>query len=287
MRRNELGLVLTFALFVALSSGFASGRGSQGLPVTDDAIAKQRGCRDGGFKNKNRVNPSWVSVEASDEAQVAEGMVRVSQVTYEDFPNCHESHDWNVYVKLDEPYHILNSDHNRKYNAQGKADPNGDYVIEMEWETKQFPNEFLPIFGDRAWMIGRWVFDCGHPDQGFRSEIHPPKGVAFTREEPHVFAGDTQPTNANKVFVYFNGQGGYYYDRLGGRSYEFDVPMPPRPSSTSQPHVEVISAFGGTRPQITLPQVSGSPTATPPSKPNPEAVKRLEERMKARLEAGE
>src|SRR5687768_15300800 len=103
MRRNQLGVALTFATLGALSSGFASGRGGQGLPVTDDVIAPSRGCRDGGFKNKNRVNPSWVSVEASDEPQVAEGIVRVSQVTYEDFPNCHESHDWNVYVKLDEP----------------------------------------------------------------------------------------------------------------------------------------------------------------------------------------
>lgn len=302
MRRNELGLAVTFALLAVLSSGFATGGGGEGEDLLLDSLAKQRGCRDGGTANKNRVNPSWVSVQPADEAVVAEGIVRVSKVTYEDFPNCHESHDWNIFVKLDPEYEMksasrdsgLNSDANRVLDPNtrslppdpktGKVPPDrkGDRVIEMEWEIKQFPEEFRPIYGDRIWTIGRWVFDCGHPP--YRSEIHPPKGIALTREEPHVFTGDLAPSNTNKVYVFFNGQGGYYYDHIGGRSYEFDVPMPPRPSSTAEPKYEIIKvAYGNIKPQITLPGVSrpsgssGPPVNWPPLT--------AEERAKAKQEA--
>ena len=299
MKRNQLGVALIFALAVALSSGFASGGGGQSEDLLFDGLAKQRGCRDGGTANKNRVNPSWVSVQPTDEAVVAEGIVRVSKVTYEDFPNCHESHDWNIFVKLDPEYEQrtasrdsgLNSDANRVLDATtrslpadpktGKVPPDrqGDRVIEIEWEKDQYPEEFRPIYGDRIWTIGRWVFDCGHPP--YRSEIHPPKGIALTREEAHVFTGDAVPSNTNKVYVFFNGQGGYYYDHIGGRSYEIDVPMPPRPSETAEPRYEIIKVpYGNIRPQITLPGVTRPPT--PPALRPPITA---EERAKAKQEA--
>ena len=62
--------------------------------------------------------------------------------------------------------------------------------MEMEWEIgttndgsdDRFPKEFWPSEGDRVWMVGRYIFDCGHPPP--HTELHPANAVAFTHFEP-------------------------------------------------------------------------------------------------------
>ena len=60
-------------------------------------------------------------------------------------------------------------------------------VLEIEWESKFFPPEFWPSPGDSAWVLGRWVFDCGHPP--FYTEIHPIVGVAVHRPRLEATSG--------------------------------------------------------------------------------------------------
>ena len=234
MRRKDTGVALAAVFAIAAGAGFASGGGKNTQKATPNTEALKRGCRTGGTMDVNTTNPSWVSVDPSDKARPLEGVVRVSKVTWEDYPANHESHDWNIFIKPDTQYEFMNSDANHFMDADGKdvpkGDPNGAFCMEAEWETKQFDMRFWPVVGDRATVLGRWIFDCGHPP--YRSEIHPPKFTAFTRMSPHTFTGDTTPSYTNKAFVFINGQGGYFYDRIGGAKYTFDIHVPPKPGTS-------------------------------------------------------
>ena len=154
--------------------------------------------------------------------------------------------------------------------------PSGEPVMEMEWEvgtsnygiTDRFPTKFWPWPGDRVWMLGRWVFDCGHYDTimdptdgsldaiNFTTEIHPPTAVAFTRQEPVIFPGDNSPSVSSKTYIYMNGLGGYYDSPVplaAGDNYEFDVPLPPKPSPNAQPCTAILELlFGDPQPTITI-----------------------------------
>lgn len=214
--------------------------GPQPIP---NGIARTRGCRTGGIEDINTILPEWVSVEASDAPRVIEGTVRESHTATNDNPAFHVSHDWNADVFLDTGYNNLNSDANKIEE--------GERRMEIEWETAFFPPSFWPIPGDRTWMLGRWIFDCGHPP--YQSEIHPPKAVAFTHAEPVIFPGDPRPSRSNLTRIYIHGRGGYYKAPITGRNYEFDVPLPPRPGPLSSLRTSVLSLpFGGPSPILAL-----------------------------------
>ena len=228
-------------------------------PLPDNQAPLQRGCRVGLYE---RVNPQWVTVKPYPyETVVAEGEITPSRihVAHHEWPFNHKSHDSAFHVKLDKQYTGLASVNHPK-------DENGQYTMEMEWEigtantgiTDRFPKSFWPWIGDRVWMMGRWVYDCGHFDtlhlNGWQSEIHPPFATAFTRNEPHTFPGDTRPSSAVMTYIYIHGQGGNANIPVGGRNYEFDIPMPPKPSflPTAQLHYIVTGLpFGGPPPILT------------------------------------
>jgi len=169
---------------------------------------------------------------------VAEGIVHESHISSEDVPTFHVSHDWNADVLLDPAYNFLNSDENPQEGPTQR-------IMEIEWESAFFPPQFWPAPGDRAWMLGRWIFDCGHPP--YKTEIHPPKAVAFTHTEPVIFPGDQRPSQSSLTHVYIHGRGGYYKRPVVGQNYDFDVPLPPRPAQPSTLRTTVLSLpFGGT-----------------------------------------
>ncbi len=108
----------------------------------------------------------------------------------------------------------------------------------MEWETGDFPSQFWPIDGDKVWTIGHYIFDCGHPAAAqYKTEIHPPVAVAFTRTEPVSFTinglEDNAPTLASKTYIFINGHMECVCGAIGNR-YEFDIPLPPKPSSDAE-----------------------------------------------------
>lgn len=219
----------------------ASQQGLSNKPIPNQQ-ARNRGCRDDGPAGVNRLLPSWVSVEPSDAPQIAEGLVKVSHVSRMDMPAYHTSHDQNFDVALDPAYAGLYSDADVS-EAESEAGESRE-EMEMEWEINYFPPEFWPVAGDRVWMMGRWIFDCGHPP--YRTEIHPPRAVAFTRPEPIFFAGDTRPSLASMTSIYVHGLGGYYRSPVANRTYEFDVILPPRPSVNASLRTQVLATpFGG------------------------------------------
>lgn len=73
--------------------------------------------------------------------------------------------------------------------------------MEVEWENASLmsvnddddrtwgavPEYVWPASGDRVWVMGRWIFDCGHPAADskqyvkFSTEIHPPRALVTYR----------------------------------------------------------------------------------------------------------
>ena len=208
------------------------------------------------------------------------GNVRFTQLASLDLFIDHDWHDFNLFVKFDGEAYYLNSIANSKNNNSFLCyDPGdkgcsvkGETLMEVEWDTKHYPERFWGSAGDRVWMTGRYIWDCGHPN-GYHTEIHPPHALALTRLEPQIFAGDNSPSLTNKTYVYIHGKSGmkdYNFKTVQGvesvifngyrdaavanRDYEFDVPLPPKPAGyRGQATAEVSELpFGGPRPELSI-----------------------------------
>jgi hypothetical protein len=212
--------------------------------MVDSSTASDRGCSWPG------VFPQWVSVQPEDNQMVAAGTVTRSFVSFHDIPWNHNSHDGIFYVNLDPAYSGL-------YSTAHKVVDNVP-IMEMEWEigstnfgpTDRFPIQFWPEQGDRVWMMGRWVFDCGH--EPYPTELHPVSAVAFTRNQPTIFEGDSSPTMTSKTFLYLGGEGGYYNTPVGGRDYYFDVILPASLTDTARLTAEIQYPLGNNGPSPLL-----------------------------------
>jgi hypothetical protein len=177
--------------------------------------------------------------------------------------------NWDVILDRDlGKLNAISSDPSKHANEAIPGKPEGstnplDKVMEMEWEigTKndgsddRFPKEFWPSEGDRVWMIGRYIFDCGHPPP--RTELHPANAVAFTHFEPiRIQSAGPLIIMAAKTSVYIHGEGGVYDHPVGGRHYKIYVDLPPKPSPTSRLVYSVNPLFGAP-PRIT--DTNGAP----------------------------
>ena len=209
------------------------------------------------------------------------GDVRYSTLATLDLFVNHDWHDFLFFVKLDGQADSLNSAANAKnsnsflcYHNDNKScsSVRGEPLMEMEWDTKHYPERFWATAGDRVWMTGRYVWDCGHPPS-YHTEIHAPKALALTRHEPYVFPGDQSPSLTNKTYVYVHGRSGvknYDFKTIAGvesvvfngykdlpvatEDYEFDIPLPPKPPGYNG-HAEAVVIelpFGGPAPTLTM-----------------------------------
>jgi hypothetical protein len=128
------------------------------------------------------------SYGALPEFRSASGTVVQSYFAYEDYPDVHDSHDLTIDIHPDPVY--LNSPSlpllsNGNHDSSGEGPtidgifPNPAYspdTFHVEWEAGILANEFTgegsahffpkwawPSIGDRVWVNGSWIFDCGHP----------------------------------------------------------------------------------------------------------------------------
>jgi hypothetical protein len=206
-----------------------------------------------------RANPEWKPILGlqDDLPTILEGFVPfppadlkpddqpTSEVSEEDVPWNHSTHDFTFKVVPDAPYqHLLSSwarfqgtsfpinnpddptelaacqlaggtlqgntcivipaDKCPKDNPDPLADTCHHTQMEVEWENASLMDEngefqrirgavpefVWPAAGDRVWVSGRWIFDCGHPGVPagatkdfvqFSTEIHPPRVLATFR----------------------------------------------------------------------------------------------------------
>jgi hypothetical protein len=244
-------------------------------PIDGDGLA--RGCREpdsvgigvpGLTKDVGAVLPSWVQAtgrrptagtaavvhDHRRQARTVEGLIVRSHISGEDFPlkPWHTSYDWCFHIRPDPQYRNLLSTSN-------VADHHG--LLECEWETAFFPRWAWPEAGSRAWVVGRWIYDCGHPDKhGYKTEIHPPKAVVSFRSEAVSFGG-AKPVRANSAIVYIGRRGGYWTSDINDQDYVFSLPLPPRPSPAAAPRVRIFPRTGDELP--VAPQVTPAPAGAP------------------------
>ncbi len=183
------------------------------------------------------VVPAWVSVD-NQETRTVEGKLTRSNIARTDFPlrPWHTYYDWNFHIQVDNQYTYLLSMSNIQDHKED---------FECEWETTFLPEWAWPQDGNRIWMVGRWIYDCGHPeDNGHKTEIHPPKAVASFRSEAVQFPGNSGPTRANNAVLYIGGKGGYWNQPINDQDYAFDLYLPPKPYAEAAPRWTCIPMTG-------------------------------------------
>ncbi|HKZ94389.1 MAG TPA: thioredoxin domain-containing protein [Candidatus Bathyarchaeia archaeon] len=204
---------------------------------------------------------TWMPVYDGDNMpKQATGEVRYARVSSMDHPFNHESQDFVFNVRLDPEYYHLLSGVSPDY---GQVENLGDHEMHMEWETDYFHQFAWPSVGDRVWLTGLWIWDCGHEP---KTEFHPVVGIATQRQVPMRWSSDSSLwgtyTPGVRTDIWFNTRGGgatheylcndihhpghgdacitaedaqyQPWSNLMGsvevwQDWEFDVQMPPRP----------------------------------------------------------
>lgn len=172
-----------------------------------------------------RSDPNWITVWDNRPVGVygavteigAGGGNQPGRVSYEDDPLTHYAHDTNFYLLPDPNYSWTVGTAN--YYSNGEDDSGVALGrIEVEWEalnngsTETYgsgnigvPDWAIATSGDRMYVVARWVLDCGHPELGDRTEMHPPRLVAVMRQRPSITGAMNAAT---QVDVYVSGHGG-------------------------------------------------------------------------------
>lgn len=213
---------------------------------------------------------AWAYVDAARKRRAATGVAEGVKVAAIDSFSNHDSHDLDFHLVLDSGQDDLMSIQD------------GDY-IGVEWETgirphetsgdgasPTFPKWMWPSDGDRVWVEGNWIFDCGHPGNNglYKTEIHPPRAMAVMREQAGPLPGTgVTPVPITRTDLYISGNGGFTPNQLNcgphitlgdhgstcGQSpppaddsykttpindtdYTFDVCLPPRPAGAVFSH---------------------------------------------------
>jgi hypothetical protein len=247
------------------------------------------GCREGslGEIDPARSLPHYIELGKGSCADLPSappegvyGYIRYSWLASSDYFGDHDWHDFNFALSLDPDSERLNSNANRRnsnsFLAYDDKIPTlsklNERLMEVEWDSKYVDPRFMATAGDRLWMMGRYIWDCGHaektkykdfitPEKGYHTEYHPPKAIALTRLEPYSFSPGEPLSYTNMTYVYIHGRSGLKYlglDYLNSpvatEDYTFLVPVPPRPAGYppgSRPESAVVSLpFGGPNPTL-------------------------------------
>jgi hypothetical protein len=152
--------------------------------------------------------------------------------------------DWVVYVQPDPEYQFLQL---ANQVSGGYADGNYNWEhrgsLENEIDQWQLPTDFRPEPGDRIYMTGRWVVDCGHGD--WHGELHPiesyvsshiervdtarrPGAIGGIQVVAKVVVTGTWPAYPNIPWAAWEGQ----------YPLKLEVWPPPRPTPTAVLHFE-------------------------------------------------
>src|SRR6266542_523287 len=209
------------------------------------------------------VDPQWRLVGGFDNVTTVEGQVTSSKIAWDDNPIDHHSRDRNFLI-------APGNFHQGEDNEHGR--------IEVEWESAAFPAWALPMAGDRVHVEGSHIWDCAHGEDGYRTEIHPPRLVMALRDAAnHGWPSDDSPTiparpgwadtmpglgsvpiPVTRADVFASSDGGEareqetcfgaipcpfgldYYQPLKSKSYDLFVPAPPKPDDDAQLVVKLI-----------------------------------------------
>lgn len=161
----------------------------------------------------------------------AEGTLDNIELSNEDFPAIHDSHDLDMSLQID---------HSRfgKLVIDGKDDN-----LILETESGQFPHTFRPSTGDHVTVKGRWIFDCGHDEPGnpAHTEIHPTPYFESDHLEARRLGPGPDLRTVRVAQVWMNANpGAFKYDLKTYGPFDFDLQLPWKSLHDWMPFAEVV-----------------------------------------------
>jgi hypothetical protein len=224
------------------------------LAVSPGAHANGGGCypvslNPGLLDMLTLVDPEWAAIDVgahlpplSDPVTI-HGTVNFAKINEAgDFPGDHVTDDENTFITLDSAEMALVGTGNVGSHGVEKGQ------MEVEWEIGKYPLFAWPGSNDRMTGVGRWIWDCGHPDPdpagtcsvtmsqpcaidadcaapecatciagetcagatfNYHSELHPPQAVAVSRI--HGYKASVVPRGgklATRTDVWISADGG-------------------------------------------------------------------------------
>jgi hypothetical protein len=146
------GGAFTDSNLAATPTAHAGGGGCYPLPLHLSAL---------GIEQTNLINPEWAAVDVGSHAPPAadpvtiRGTVALSKINEGgDFSGNHLSDDQNTFLDLDPD--------DMRFVATGNVGEAGQ--LEVEWEIGDYPLFAWAGTGDHITTVGRWIWDCGHPE---------------------------------------------------------------------------------------------------------------------------
>jgi hypothetical protein len=236
----------------------------------------------------------WEMADSADGelgARRLEGEVVIGHPPHGDAWFNHLTEDSNFFVVPDD-HNPLASDPDADYSyvlgegnfQTGEDKEHGRVEIENEYGALPWndagnsgyygiPPWAWPNTGDRAIVDGYWVYDCGHGDPGYRTEIHPAWMVVALRNmmQRSIARGsnregwvaslgsddDASVSPVTKADVWISSFGGEavedsldelgpngedWWQPVNSRDYDFNIPAPPKPADLpvdAQPVIQI------------------------------------------------
>ena len=131
------------------------------------------------------VDPEWAAIDVGSHLPpfsdpiTLHGTVALAKINEGgDLPADHESDDQNTFITLDAA--------DQGFVATGNVGPHGEEggQLEVEWEIGKYPLFAWAGRADRLTGVGRWIWDCGHPDPD------PPGSCSVTTTQPCAIDAD-------------------------------------------------------------------------------------------------
>src|SRR6266568_3116749 len=188
--------------------------------------------------------------------------------------------NWDLYVKLDPEYLFMLADDGSQ-SASGSGDKGqGNFNntlrgnLEVEMEQWLWPMGYRPDPGDRIYMVGRWVIDCGH--NNWAAELHPLEMYVSSHIEsvtrvaknstvdgPFMKVAYAEPQSQRSQLAALV----VVTDAWPGGTLEFDIWPPPRPSGNAKLKSTTIVARDSQSQEVKL-GLTVTESRRPASNPN-------------------
>src|SRR3954452_2526178 len=206
MRRAPLLLFLALAVLgiVVAANAQTGGLGPPPFPN-----AQNDGCQRSNVGLVSDASPEWVYVNRDPSPNFASGVISDSHLSHDDLSLNHKSYDFNADVTVDPPYtNLVGGNPTQKTgNFSGGGDEKVG-ALHIERESSVYPFFAWPHDGDRAFVWGGWIWDCGHwspgaisgprdPSQtGEKTEIHPVRAIVSIRKDGTLAKGGQTQADA-------------------------------------------------------------------------------------------
>jgi hypothetical protein len=193
-------LALVFACAFASCAAQTAHAVCQPLPASEDRCYKPP-----------YLSVQWATVFPNEGKvyHVVEGICKHAECGIADDCLSHTFYDWNMDLIVDPQYQCMITDGTNTIHTERESNSLPTWV----WPSPGDPN--IDSDGDRVWMAGEFIYDCGHCAggsdlTGCYTEIHPIMGIATIRDRADtlIASGRSGYVPATRADVWIYGDAG-------------------------------------------------------------------------------